>query len=294
MTSPPAPLLFAGEGSCVLFLFYLIPLAPFSHHMGGVLSRFSPVGFSGAGRRGMCVFVCSRVEETHTKTSPSPGTSREVARGRRGDRGEVNKKTANMYTIRMNFVVLSSSRGTTFQATIEAMQKGNLTAGCLGLLTDSPERGCVEKAKAAGLPFRVVGKVKGEPREEYDRRLDAELRAMGAEKQTIIAAIGWMFVLSPWFVQTWHHRILNVHPALLPKYPGAHALEDVLAAKEKETGMTIHVIDEGVDTGPILLQKSCPVFPADTHDSLKQRVQELEKEWYPRVLQMIEAGEIKL
>ncbi|MDD5751443.1 MAG: phosphoribosylglycinamide formyltransferase [Candidatus Peribacteraceae bacterium] len=194
----------------------------------------------------------------------------------------------------MNFVVLSSSRGTTFQSVIEALQSGALTATCLGLVADSPERGCIEKAKAAGLPVRIVGKVKGEPREEYDRRLDAELRAMGANEQTIIAAIGWMFVLSPCFVRTWHNRILNVHPALLPKYPGAHAHEEVLAAHEKETGMTIHVIDEGVDTGPILLQKRCPVLPDDTHDALKERVQELEKEWYPKVLQMIEEGEVQL
>lgn len=194
----------------------------------------------------------------------------------------------------MNFVVLSSSRGTTFQSVIETMQSGALTATCLGLVADSPERGCIEKAKAAGLPVRIVGKVKGEPREEYDRRLDAELRAMGANEQTIIAAIGWMFVLSPWFVRTWRNRILNVHPALLPKYPGAHAHEEVLAAHEKKTGMTIHVIDEGVDTGPILLQKRCPVLPDDTHDSLKERVQELEKIWYPKVLQMIEKGEVQL
>lgn len=199
-----------------------------------------------------------------------------------------------MYNAVMNFIVLSSSRGTTFQATIEAMQKGALTARCLGLVADRADRGCIEKAKAASLPFRIVERPKGEPREDYDRRIDAELHAMGANGQTIIAAIGWMFVLSPWFVRTWRNRILNVHPALLPKYPGAHALEDVLAAHEKETGMTIHLIDEGVDTGPVLLQKRCAVLPEDTHDSLQQRVQELEKEWYPKVLQMIEKGEVKL
>jgi phosphoribosylglycinamide formyltransferase-1 len=84
-----------------------------------------------------------------------------------------------------------------------------------------------------------------------------------------------------------------VHPSLLPKYPGIHAHEEVLAAKEKESGMTIHLIDEGVDTGKILMQKTCPVLPEDTVDSLKNRVQDLEKEWYPKVLQMIEEGEIQ-
>lgn len=194
----------------------------------------------------------------------------------------------------MNFVVLSSSRGTTFQAVIEAQKRGELTAKCLGLVTDSPDRLCVDKAKAAGLPFKIVPKAKGEPREDFDRRVQEAITALGAGADTIVAAIGWMFLLSPWLVRKWHNRILNVHPALLPKHPGAHALEEVLAAKEKESGMTIHLIDEGVDTGPILLQKRCPVLPGDTPESLQRRVQELEKEWYPRVLQMIEVGEVKL
>jgi phosphoribosylglycinamide formyltransferase-1 len=194
----------------------------------------------------------------------------------------------------MNFVVLSSSRGTTFQAVIEAMQRGALTAKCLGLVADSPSRGCIEKAKAANLPFCIVERREGESREDFDRRLDRTLQEMGADNRTIIAAIGWMFILSPWFVCKWRNRILNVHPALLPKHPGAHAHEEVLAAKEKETGMTIHIIDEGVDTGPILIQKTCPVRPDDTPESLQKRVQELEKEWYPKVLQMVESGEVIL
>ncbi|MBU1911757.1 phosphoribosylglycinamide formyltransferase, partial [Patescibacteria group bacterium] len=82
--------------------------------------------------------------------------------------------------------------------------------------------------------------------------------------------------------------------ALLPKYPGAHGIEEAMEAGEKETGMTIHIIDEGVDTGPILVQKSCSILPDDTVDTLKERVQALEKEWYPKTLQMVETGEIVL
>lgn len=194
----------------------------------------------------------------------------------------------------MNFIVLSSSRGTTFRAVIEAMQRGVLTAKCLGLVTDSRERGCIEKAEKAGVPVTVVEHRKGEPREDYDRRVDQALREMGADDRTLLAAIGWMFILSPWFVGTWRNRILNVHPALLPKHPGAHAHEDVLAAKEQESGMTIHIVDEGVDTGQILVQKKCSVLLGDTPETLQKRVQELEKEWYPKVLQMIETGAITL
>jgi phosphoribosylglycinamide formyltransferase-1 len=199
----------------------------------------------------------------------------------------------------MNFVVLSSSRGTTFQAVLEAQKRGELTANCLGLVTDSPERLCIEKAKAAGLPFTIVEKKRGESREEYDRRLHEALLAMGASAQTVLAALGWMFIFSPWFIRTWKSRIINVHPALLPRHGGKgmyghHVHEAVLDAKEEESGVTIHLMDEGVDTGPILLQKTCSVLPGDTPETLQARVQELEKEWYPRVLEMIQRNEIRL
>ncbi|OGJ77279.1 phosphoribosylglycinamide formyltransferase [Candidatus Peribacteria bacterium RIFOXYB1_FULL_57_12] len=199
----------------------------------------------------------------------------------------------------MNFVVLSSSRGTTFQAVIEAMQKGALTAKCLGLVTDSADKACIDKAKAAGLPFKIVPKVKGESREDFDRRVHDAVVSLGVEKNTVIAALGWMFIFSSWFIQTWKDRIINVHPALLPKHGGKgmyghHVHAAVLLAQEKESGVTIHLMDEGVDTGRILLQKTCPVLPGDTPDTLQKRVQELEKEWYPKVLQMVETGEILL
>ncbi|ALM09639.1 MAG: phosphoribosylglycinamide formyltransferase [Candidatus Peribacter riflensis] len=179
------------------------------------------------------------------------------------------------------------------------MQKGALTAKCLGLVTDSADKACIDKAKAAGLPFKIVPKVKGESREDFDRRVHDAVVSLGVEKNTVIAALGWMFIFSSWFIQTWKDRIINVHPALLPKHGGKgmyghHVHAAVLLAQEKESGVTIHLMDEGVDTGRILLQKTCPVLPGDTPDTLQKRVQELEKEWYPKVLQMVETGEILL
>ncbi len=212
----------------------------------------------------------------------------------------------------MNFIVLSSSRGTTFQAVLDRIEDGSLTARCLGLIADREDRGCVSKARAAGVAVTILERMKGEDREEYDRRVHggilsltppppnplphASLRSARerGSGSTVIAALGWMFIFSPWFVHQWRHRIINVHPALLPKHAGGQAIRETLAAGETETGMTIHLIDEGVDTGPILLQKKCPVLAGDTEDTLKERVQALEKEWYPKVLQMIERGEMIL
>ena len=209
----------------------------------------------------------------------------------------------------MDFIVFSSSRGTTFQAVIDAMQSGALEARCLGLISDREDRGCVEKARVAGLKVCIVERVKGEERETYDKRItlateglvsvagcpsDSASGRAGRLQNVIIACMGWMFILSPWFVGQWKNRILNVHPALLPKYPGGHAIDDALDAGETETGMTIHWIDEGVDTGKIVEQKKCSILPDDTVDTLKARIQELEKEWYPRVLQDLHTGKLRI
>jgi phosphoribosylglycinamide formyltransferase 1 len=210
----------------------------------------------------------------------------------------------------MHFVVLSSSRGSTLQAVLDALGSGALQARCLGLVSDRPDRGCVEKAKAAGLPVRIEERGEGESAEAYDQRLHASLLALGLHPPSpggqaegkerglwgeAIACIGWMFILTPWFIGQWRGRIINVHPALLPKYGGRgmygmRVHEAVLRAGERESGITIHRMDEGVDTGEILLQKTCPVLPDDTPERLKERVQGLEKEWYPKVLQQIHEG----
>lgn len=204
----------------------------------------------------------------------------------------------------MNFIVLSSSKGTVFQSVIDRIADGSLHAHCLGLITDRADRGCVEKADKAGVPVKIIPMMQGGDREAYDKKIhQTACTLFGIEPKTtyqipdtenVIACMGWMYLFSPWFVKQWRGRILNVHPALLPKYPGTHAHEEVLANKDTESGMSIHLIDEGIDTGKILLQKKCPVLPDDTKETLKARVQALECEWSPKVLEMIEKGEMSM
>ncbi len=208
----------------------------------------------------------------------------------------------------MSFIVLSSSRGTTFEATLHAIQNGTLNNPCLGLVTDRADRGCIEKAKAHNVPYIVVEKQKDEDRESYDHRIDSAIHALTPnpspreERGTInyqlstinfsIACMGWMWIFSPWFTKKWAKQIINVHPALLPKFGGKgmyghHVHEAVLATGEKESGVTIHFMDEGVDTGEIIVQKKCSIDEDETVETLQKKVQELEKEWYPKVLAMI-------
>ena len=202
----------------------------------------------------------------------------------------------------MNFIVLCSSNGTTFQAILDRIADGSLTANCLGLITDSKKRGCIEKAKKSGVPVTVVEKKEEESREEYDKRLYEIINVMvsstnhdiprRARDDMVVVCAGWMHIFSTWFIQQFPNRILNVHPALLPKYGGKGMYgikvhQEVIKNHEKESGMTIHIVTEDVDKGPVLLQKKCPVLPDDTPEKLKERVQKLEKEWYPKVLQML-------
>ncbi len=193
----------------------------------------------------------------------------------------------------MNFVVLSSSRGTVFQAVLERIRDGTLHARCLGLIADRADRGCVGVAQQHGVPVAVVESKDGESREEYDQRLHQAIMSLGSRADAV-ACMGWMRILSAWFVGEWRGKILNVHPSLLPKHPGAHAHESVLRSGDATSGMTVHIIDEGVDTGPVIIQKECAVMKDDTVETLKTRVQSLECEWYPKVLEMIERGEVKL
>lgn len=183
-------------------------------------------------------------------------------------------------------VVLASTNGTDLQAIIDEMKAGNMPGIELAaVISDKQNCYALERAKTQGYATFFIDP-KGKSREEFDR----EVAKILEEKQVdLIVLVGFMRILSSEFVQKFPHKIINVHPALIPKFCGPYFFgsnvhEAVLKAGEKETGMTIHYVEEGVDTGEIILQKTCPVLPNDTSDTLKARVQELEKKWYPTVI----------
>ncbi len=190
--------------------------------------------------------------------------------------------------------VLASTRGTNFQSLLDAQKSGvikdNVQICCL--VTDKADCGAVEKAKNAGIPVHTIGPT-DKTREEFDQKV---MEALDEYKPDLLVLGGYMRIIGKEMVGQYRDRIINIHPSLLPKYGGGMNLDvhkAVIKAGESETGMTIHLIDEGVDTGHIVLQKSCPVDPSDTPETLKDKVQALEKEWYPKVIQMFADGEIK-
>ena len=136
---------------------------------------------------------------------------------------------------------------------------------------------------------------------ELDRSISDRTSRREAHERTIMTVLeeheieavilsGYMRILSPLFVRTWKGRLLNIHPSLLPKYPGAHAHRDALADGATVTGCTVHFVDEGVDSGPILAQRELEVLPDDDEDSLSERVKSLEHKLYPEVIDAFAAG----
>lgn len=180
--------------------------------------------------------------------------------------------------------VLASTNGTDFQAIIDQKVAGNLKVEIVGLFTNKSQCGAVAKAEKAGISVFAF-KSKGKSREIFDTEMIEKLQEL---KVDLIVLVGYMRILSDKFIQAFPDKIINVHPSLLPKFAGGmdcNVHEEVLAAGETETGMTIHFVEEKLDGGKIILQKSCKVAENETIDSLKEKVQNLEKKWYPRVIQ---------
>lgn len=189
----------------------------------------------------------------------------------------------------LRIVVLASTRGTDFGAMISERTAGTLKGvEFVGLITNKPECLAVERAKSADIPVMLLdGKAT-----DFHERLLTTVQRLAPD---LICLVGYMKILQPEFVQAFTGKIINVHPSLLPKYAGGmntdvHA--EVIKNQEKETGMTIHLVTEKVDEGPIICQKSVPVSPADTVESIKEKVQELEKQWYPEVIRWFRDGKI--
>jgi len=166
--------------------------------------------------------------------------------------------------------VLVSGTGTNLQALIEAKLPVRAVA--------SNKQSAPALARIRDLPTASFELRDFESREQRDAAMGEWLLAQGVE---VVVLAGYMHILTPGFLALFPQRVLNVHPSLLPGFPGAHAVADQLAAGVREAGATVHVVDEGVDSGPILLQERVPVLPGDTEDSLHARIKEVEHRLLP-------------
>ncbi len=188
-------------------------------------------------------------------------------------------------------VVLASGRGSNFAALAEAVDAGDCRAELVALISDRPTAEALERAAARGMPTDTVPKAKGETRDAWSTRL---LEAVRAHRPDLIVLAGFMKVLGASFVDAFERRIVNVHPSLLPSFPGLDAPGQAIAAGVRLSGCTVHLVDRHVDTGPILAQAAVAVAPGDDGASLHQRIQRAEHVLLPRVVDAIGRGALIL
>jgi phosphoribosylglycinamide formyltransferase-1 len=179
--------------------------------------------------------------------------------------------------------ILLSGRGSNFIAIYEAIQKGYLNAEICCVISNSEDAAGLEKARQYGL-VSIFLPSRGREREDYDGSLVETLRAFDP---ALIVLAGFMRILSPVLIREYPGRILNIHPALLPSFPGLHAQRQALQYGVKVSGCTVHIADEGVDTGPIVMQKAVEVRDGDNEESLSARILTEEHNIYWRAIGLV-------
>lgn len=181
--------------------------------------------------------------------------------------------------------VLISGRGSNMEALLEAARDPAYPAEVVLVLSNNPDAAGLAAARAAGVEaFAIDHRPFAGDRQAHEHALHEALTARAVE---VVALAGYMRVLTPWLVRAWSGRMLNIHPSLLPKYPGLHTHRRALEAGDSEAGCTVHLVAEGVDEGPILAQARVPILADDTEASLSARVLEAEHALYPQALARI-------
>ncbi len=187
--------------------------------------------------------------------------------------------------------VLVSGSGSNLQAIIDASERGEIPCRVGLVVSNKSDAYGLVRANNHGIPTEVISHKDFASREEFDTRLVEILRKSGAE---LICLAGFMRVLTPVFVRAFPNRILNIHPALLPSFPGTHGPRQALDYGVRFSGCTVHFLDEGVDTGPIVVQAVVPVYDGDTEETLAARILVQEHRIYPMAIRLFFQGRLRI
>src|SRR4051794_38031755 len=189
---------------------------------------------------------------------------------------------------RLALGILGSGKGSNCRAILEQIRSGKLAADCRIVISDVADAGILEVAREFGVPaiYLPPGKFGTKLEPEVEKELVRLLRSAGVE---LVVLAGFMRVLKPAMLEAFPHRIINLHPSLLPKFPGLEAWKQALDAGETVTGCTVHYVDAGVDSGKIIAQQSVPVLPNDAAPTLHQRIQLAERKLFPEVIAKLAA-----
>jgi phosphoribosylglycinamide formyltransferase-1 len=196
----------------------------------------------------------------------------------------------------VNLGILISGRGSNMDAILAAIKSGKIkNAKPVIVISNKPDAAGLQIASEKyRVPTKVIPSA-GLKGWDYDQKVVAALKESGvAPESGLVCLAGFMRIISPEFVRLYKMRILNIHPALLPSFPGLHAQKQALDAGAKVTGCTVHFVDEGVDSGPVILQKAVPVMEGDDEETLSARILEQEHQLYPEAVRLFCEGRIKM
>jgi len=188
--------------------------------------------------------------------------------------------------------ILASGKGTNAAAVADACASGEIPGEVTMVLSDGEDAGVLQRARARGLEARFIppGQFRAKLDQPAESAFSEALQGAGVD---LVVLAGFMRILRSGFLRTFANRVVNIHPALLPAFPGLEAWKQALDYGVKVTGVTVHFVDQGIDTGPIIAQETVPVLPGDTPETLHARIQEVERKIYPAVLAALALGEIR-
>jgi phosphoribosylglycinamide formyltransferase-1 len=192
---------------------------------------------------------------------------------------------------RVRAAVLASGRGTNLEAIIRAAEGGALGARLVLVLSDKAQAQALERARLHGIAADRIDPKDYASRPEYDAAVAERLKQAGVD---LVILAGYMRIVTSALIEPFKHRILNIHPSLLPAFPGMHAPRQALAAGVKVSGCTVHFVDETLDQGPIVLQAAVPVFDGDTEETLTARIREQEHRILPEAIRLFAHGRLRI
>lgn len=185
---------------------------------------------------------------------------------------------------RKRVAVFASGSGSNFQTLVDEAKAGQLDADIAFLVCDKPSAFVIERADKAGIPRFVFQAKAYASKEAFEQEIVSELKSQQIE---LIVLAGYMRLIGPTLLSEYEGRIVNIHPSLLPEFPGKDAIGQALAAGAQVTGVTVHFVDEGMDTGPIIAQERVKVESEETKESVQEKIHAVEHKLYPAVLQKI-------
>lgn len=187
--------------------------------------------------------------------------------------------------------VLISGNGSNLQSIIDHIENGSLNAVIKIVVSNTAEAFGLQRAKKHGIPFSILENKNFKRKEDFDQELIRILQDRGVD---LVVLAGFMRILTPTFLRAFPQRVMNIHPALLPSFPGLHAQKQAFDYGVKISGCTVHFVDEGVDTGPIIIQAAVPVLDDDTDETLAARILKEEHRIYPQAIQWFAEGKLDI